>query len=278
MNKPFWTNPPWANGNGHYQMGLSPVADKHWCPRAATAAEQAGKMALLQTHFSTVVQTTQGSEAAQQLLVNAVGKRYPLTEPRLIAALPAADDAHRLLSAALSVPEDFCLLQRSNNDYELVAACVAAPSYWFLPEKIGLNLSGVHSKVANLNATLGERISKFFTGLPANKTFMRRNWFLHANASTFQPQPELRAPVNTADEAMALIVRSETQTLRRLSTQVVVFTIAIDCYPLREICHYPTAAQTLAQALRSRTGAEREAASQSMYEPGVLALLDRVAK
>ncbi len=281
MNHDFWSAPPWANGNGHYQMNLSPVAQSLWCGQRATPQQQKVKRDLLEQQTRIVLQTLEGSTAAQQLLADELEQRYKLAATQDLRLPEGMAAANPLIASALTVPEDLCLLEKtgSNTDrqtYRLVAACVCAPSYWHLPDKIGLDLNEVHGQVPGLNRTLGKRMNEFFQKLPADRVFMRRNWIVHSSHEPFQPHPERRKELHTAAEAVSLVVRTETQTLRRLSPTVVVFTIAVNCYPLHEIQGYPKAALTLKQALLSKSADERQAASQQKYEHALISLLDEM--
>jgi len=167
-------------------------------------------------------------------------------------------------------------MQKNGDGYQLVAACVCAPSYWRLPEKIGLSLRQIHQVVPGLNDSLADRMAEFFDKLPAGRVFTRRNWLVHTSGDRFQPTPDDLIHLHTEDQAKSLVVRSETQTLRRLSDRVVVFTIDIECHPLTDIYGYPRAASALKQALLSRNSQERDAADQDKYIDGVLELLNSV--
>lgn len=279
----FWANPPWANADGTYQMGLAPVAASQWCSKPISSSELTAKLELLATHGFDVARAIPGSEPAQQLVLNAVEAHHKSTaaENALHRLNIEADEpfaASALITkAALCVPEDLCVLERSGDHYKLVAACVAAPSYWRLSDKLGKSLWAVHDNVPGLNAALGERMQALFERLPEQHSLMRRNWLIHGSSERFQPKQEQLKPIVTASAARQLVVRSETQTLRRLSDDVIVFTIAVECHPLREILAYPDAARTLLAALKSRNEAERQAASQASYEQGVSKLLERCA-
>jgi len=276
MSDAFWRDPPWVNGNGGYQMLLRPLAESNWCPRPINASETESKRQLLKRHFATTVQTLEGSENAQLKLSQAIGERHPIADTSNLELAATASRSERLIACALTVPEDLCLLLRGSDGYRLVAACVCAPSYWRLPEKIGLNLNQIHQPVAGLNAALGPRMDEFFDRLPAGRLFSRRNWLIHSSAERFQPEPEQSSGQQAEDRTRTLVMRSETQTVRRLSTDVVVFTISVECHPLTHISAYPLAANTLRQALLSRTAQERAAAGQDRYQDAVLKLLNRV--
>ena len=276
MSDAFWSDPPWANGNGGHQMLVKPLAESGWCPKQITAVEKKAKQHLLENNFSTVVQTVGDSGDAQHLLAQAIGHRHALANTSALNLPADISRSKAIIASALTVPEDLCLMRLERDSYRLVAACVCAPSYWLLPEKIGLTLRQIHQPVPGLDQALAERMSEFFTRLPANRVFTRRNWLLHTSNERFQPVDEHLPKLHTADEARQLIMRSETQTLRRLSAEVVVFTINIECYPLTDICTYPSAATALKQALLSRSAEEREAAGQDKYHRGVIELLDSV--
>ena len=231
----FWSNPPWANGNGGYQMLLKPLAESEWCPCRINGEEKRLKQDLLNQQFATTTQTIKGSETAQQLLAQAIGDRFPLSDTTALSQPEQASNALPLVASALTVPEDLCLMQQDRDGYHLVAACVCAPSYWYLPEKIGLSLSEIHEPVPGLNDSLAQRMGEFFNKLPANRVFTRRNWLIHTSRERFQPAPEERLQLHTLDQAKTLVMRSETQTLRRLSDRVVVFTINIEFHPLADI-------------------------------------------
>lgn len=260
-------------------MALEPVDISRWCEASPTAAELSAKLELLKTNYANVVQATKNSSTAQRLLADAVSKRHDASVAhaaieQLENSGDAANEHGLLLQAALSVPEDLCVLQRTGEHYRLVAACVTAPSYWRLSDKMGKGLNAVHEEVPGLNQALGDRMDAFFERLPEGRCMLRRNWFLHSTMTRFQPEPERRTAVLTAKAAEKLIVRSETQTLLRLSDEVVAFTIAVACYPLIQIAAYPAAAASMHKALTSRNENERRAASQDSYEQGVLAFLD----
>ncbi len=257
-------------------MGLTPFELKHWCARPIDPHELSAKLSLLQHNYAEVVQATPGSTDAQNLLQEHIGAIHPESNAhRAFGQLPSAAKNRPLLIAALSVPEDLCLLQRGNNGYTLIAGCVTAPSYWRLSDKLGKDLAAVHNNVPGLNDALGQRMADFFERLPLERCLLRRNWFFHGSSERFQPQPEHRTRITDATVAAKLTLRSETQTLRRLSDDVIAFTIAVDCYPLQEIESYPAAARALHRALLSRVAPEQLAASQSYYETGVLAFLER---
>ncbi len=164
------------------------------------------------------------SRAGQQKILDAVNVALANTH---IASSHVAP----IVVASLQVPDDLCLMQRFNDVYRLTAACVCSPSYWRLAEKIGRTLDGIHDPVPTLNDKLSVKMAQFFTRLPEAAIFERRNWLMHTNPALYQPVSEAWDEV-TSDSVRQLVVRSERQTLRRLDSDSVMFTIRVTCHPL----------------------------------------------
>ncbi len=130
---------------------------------------------------------------------------------------------------AVSVQEDLCLLNRSSEGWVLRAAALCFPSRWHLRDKLNRPLLAVHGPVPGYAASLGDRVDRMIDGL-ADRTVLRRNWFLHPDPALFQPdRPANGDPVIAASDcADGLYVRSERQTLRLLpESGWCVFTIRI---------------------------------------------------
>lgn len=128
-----------------------------------------------------------------------------------------------------SVQEDFCLLERGEQEWELKAAVLCFPSRWRLAAKIGRPLTQVHAPTPRYPELLAQRVTTALDRLE-DRTILRRNWFVHPDPALFQPnRPVGGDPVVPAERCGdELWVRSERQTLRRLpETGWVVFTIRV---------------------------------------------------
>ncbi len=165
-----------------------------------------------------------------------------LAEP--ISAAPATMELEAMVKAAgvaisegvspldrlgRSVQEDFCLLERGEQEWELKAAVLCFPSRWKLGAKIGRPLSQVHAPTPRYQELLAQRVTTAFDRLE-DRTILRRNWFVHPDPALFQPNRPAGGdrviPAKHCGEE--LWVRSERQTLRRLpDTGWVVFTIRV---------------------------------------------------
>ncbi len=269
MTDAFWRDPPWRGGKGGYRMGLRPIAPQQWVPDRIDAAELARKRRLLADPTSGVFAALDGSAPGQRKILDAVSA--------FTADAPPTDAVAPLVNAALMVPDDLCLMEQHAGSYRLTAACVCAPSYWQLTEKIGRTLDGIHGPVPTLNDKLGATMLSFFEHLPAGAVFERRNWLIHTNADFYHPQSD-PWPSQPIADALPLIVRSERQTLRRLDATTVVFTIRVSCHPLIEIVRHRDAARDLLSALASKDDAERSATGYHCYGPAVVAFLNSVAE
>jgi hypothetical protein len=181
-----------------------------------------------------------------------------------------------IVRASLLIPDDLCLMEERDGFYRLTAACVCAPSYWRLAEKIGRTLDGIHEPVPTLNEKLEAPMRQFFAHLPSNAVFERRNWLIHTDAELYQPVPDAWHRIQP-NEVATLIVRSERQTLRRLDPTTIVFTIRATCHPLGDIASYREAARDLRDALEALDDAERAAKGYDYFASGVIDYLSRIS-
>jgi hypothetical protein len=116
--------------------------------------------------------------------------------------------------------------------------------------------------VPSLNDRIGAQMQRFFASLPAAQTFERRNWSIHASDVLYQPEYDGWARTKAFDR---LYVRSERQTLRRLSADSIVFTIRVTVVPLAPIQRFPSAAADLLLAFDRMTPIDRENVALDRY-------------
>jgi hypothetical protein len=249
----FFANPPWSGGHGGIRMGLRPIATDAWLTEPLTDDEREAKLALLRDRRDRVLRTRPGSEPGQQLALDAIAE---------VVARSAEPKDAPIEAAALLAPDDLCLMQQLDSRYVLTAACVCAPSYWTLADKIGRPLDEIHARVPSLNQRIGPQMQRFFEALPASQVFERRNWSIHPTEEHFQPDYDSWARTATFDR---LFVRSERQTLKRLSADTIVFTIRVTTVPLIEIQRFPSAAADLALAFARMQPIDRENVSFERY-------------
>ena len=248
----FWRDPPWRGGRTQFRLGLSQIDEDDWLGEPIDDAERARKRRLLESRRDAVVRRVPGFEAleaaAAGFVAGVLGGRGVQ-----VPSAPSTLDA-----LALTVPDDLCLLAPSAAGHRLVAACLCSPSYWRLGEKIGKTMPGVHGPVPGLNDAVGEMLQRFFDNLPAGRVFHRRNFLVHQSDEPFHPEDERWEPV-TVSRCPSLFLRSETQTLRRVSDDGVLFTIRVQSLPLGGIARHPQAAADLLAAMDRMSDNERRA-------------------
>jgi len=265
----FWRDPPWRGGKGGYRMGLRPIAPNEWLPERISAIEYDRKRKLLSDPSAGAFAAVDGSLRGQQSILEAVIRTVGPVERECDAA------AAPIVRGSLLVPDDLCLMEEVDGAYRLTAACVCAPSYWRLAEKIGRTLDGIHAPVPTLNDKLATPMQQFFSRLPTDAVFERRNWLLHTNDALYQPVADTWQAV-TDEEVATLIVRSERQTLRRLDPSSIAFTIRVTCHHLGEIVSHREAARDLLDALHGLDEAERDAKGFEYFAPAVTKFLSQI--
>ncbi|MDW3095768.1 MAG: DUF3445 domain-containing protein [Gammaproteobacteria bacterium] len=170
------------------------------------------------------------------------------------------------------VADDFCLLEKFNDDYRLVAGSVCSPTYWELSEKIGKPMKDVHAPIPNLEDRIGHMIRHFFSGLNTDVYYQRSNWFIMSNSDLTlfkddsNPDKEINN-LNISNIEDKLFLRSERQTFRKLSkTKNIAFGIKIYVSPLSILKKHTLIAEDLIQGLNTMSVDQKEIMGVSLYE------------
>lgn len=242
MTAPAWLDdldagvgPPWL------AMGTRGITEAEWlAPDADRAHDLALKAELLEQRHDEVFAALTGSVVDAAAL-----ETLALVE----AATGASGDVglHPLDAAGRLVQEDLCLLVLRDGAPHLDAASLCFPSYWRLADKIGRPLAEVHGPVAHYAEELATKVDRFLDRLRPGRPVVRRNWSIHDDPTYFLPGPTAPRAVTAPD---GLWLRSERQTLRRLSTTpAVLFTIRTQQVPLAVVDERPDVAHRLAAAI-----------------------------
>lgn len=143
-------------------------------------------------------------------------------------ALGSTDGLHPLERAGLAVQEDLCLMHRVDGSWLLDSAILCFPSRWRLSDKIGQPMHAIHDPVLGYDTAFSTKVDRFISRVGVAPV-RRRNWFVHPDNALFQPTKNLAGdPVIAAPNCGSdLYLRSERQTLRRLSDDWILFTIRI---------------------------------------------------
>ena len=242
--------PPW------HAMGTRALDPSAWLVvDGERDAQLARKRRLLAEHHNVVAGALPGSEAACAEAAALVG---------------AAD----LVSAALAVQEDLCVLTECDGRWCLTAGVVCFPSMWSLAEKLGRPMDEVHGPVPAYAGEMAERVDRFLDRLRPDRPVWRRNWFVHDSPELHLPTPPVHLPSPTVPDDLWL--RSERQTLRRLPSGIL-FTIRTQQVPFSEVGGRPDVALRMAVAMRSWSPALIEYRGAAAWLPVALDWLDRVA-
>ena len=113
------------------------------------------------------------------------------------------------------VQNDFCILQKKDNEHVLTAAALCFPASWSLEEKYLKPLTYIHVPVKEYDDVIAKRVQRLFDGLQINRPVWRFNALYYEDPNLFQPrrakQPRRKPAPNKAN-----YFRSERQTLVKL--------------------------------------------------------------
>ena len=73
------------------------------------------------------------------------------------------------------VQNDFCILQKKNNEHVLTAAALCFPASWSLEEKFLKPLIDIHVPVKAYDDNIAKRVQRLFDGLQINRPVWRFN-------------------------------------------------------------------------------------------------------
>jgi hypothetical protein len=232
---PLEPGPPWL------AMGTRGLDGDRWLVvDDDRVADLAGKARLLRDERGTVFGALDTPEVA-------AGSTELLELVTLATGAEPDRAIHPLDAAARLVQEDLCLLVLRDGAPHLDAGSVCFPSYWRLPDKLGLPLADVHGPVPGYAEALAPKVDSFLTRLRPDRIAWRRNWSIHDDPAYFLPASTPPRAVAPPD---GLFLRSERQTLRRLtSVDAVVFTIRTQQLPLAALAARPDLARRMAAVI-----------------------------
>lgn len=229
---------PFLEGPPIFEPGLRPIPEDQWLtPDTEEEVWLRDKCLIMKLSRHEVAAGDLNSAAAEELLplvMQATGKVPG-------QAMPSA-----LEEAASLVSDDLCILEaRRPGDWRLTAGVLCAPTFWTLPERVGLDLGGLHGPVPGGDPELSSRIGRIFTGLRAGIVLERFNWTVQASEKRYTPDRPAAAGKGLKD----LHLRVERQTIRKLpNAGAVVFTIRICVDPLQPLLADPQSREAFEDA------------------------------
>ena len=294
MSKPVYL--PFGNGQWRLAMGLKPLQLKDWIEIDEDLTDQLTlKTQLLTQRYSDVFASIPGSESGQQetldLLLEHLLEYFPQyyqrEGDRLLNRVTGqvwhlSDfEANPLDLAGRLVQEDLCLMLPGNNGYSLAAASLCFPLRWKLREKLGQPMAQIHQHVPSYTDKLERPVDHFFNRLQPDYPGYRLNWSIVDSPDLFLEQQKGKDacddPAITPDNAgERLWLRVERQTLRRLDSGGILFTIRTYVYPLYSLVNDPTVIHNLAAAIRQIPSAMQAYKNLLPIQAALLDYLDRL--
>ena len=124
-----------------------------------------------------------------------------------------------LLTCGLLVQNDFCIMQKLDNQHVLTAAVLCFPANWRLDEKFMKPLFSIHENVPEYTHGIAKRVDRIFDGIKVNHPVWRFNVLEYSNAALHQPY-------RLNSDRLPSFTRSERQTFFKLpGTGAVIFGI-----------------------------------------------------
>lgn len=248
---------PFLQGIPRFEPDLNPIPLPEWLtPDTEADAWIRDKCLILKMMRANVVGGDLDGEAAEEtldLIMAATGKT------------PSQNMPSALEEAASLVSDDLCLLTAARpGDWRLVAGVLCAPTYWTLPERVGMDLGGLHGPVPGGDPELSARVSRIFTGLNPDVVLERFNWTVQASEKRYTPD----RPTVTGKQLSDLHLRVERQTIRKLpKSGAVLFTIRICIDPLLPILSDPEVREAFEDAWLGAPLAVRKYKAWGALEP-----------
>jgi len=256
-NTPAYT--PYDGSSKPFTIGLAQLEPARWIlPDAQLDAYLSEKKRLLETYPDVVFVAEPATQDAQREVLDMLVAFLPAQYPDLYRCDGqtmeigkrtvdlAADPA--LVTAGFLVKDDLVIMRRKETGWHLVAAFVAFPSSWSLPEKFGRSMDQIHGPVPGFEGGTrnADLINRMFDNLPPGRIVERFNWTVNTDGGLFLPKSntESLGAASVALEAENTFVRIERQTLRKLpKSGDIVFTIGIHSDPVAVLDGHPDAAR-----------------------------------
>ncbi len=219
---------PFLSGPLSLAPGLKPIELESWLAPDTEAHVLEDKRLLMRSHRPDVLALDLPERELAPVAELVLGGRAPAAG-RWLSVLEAA---------AATVSDDICVLMRdADGVWRLRAASLCAPTFWRLSEKIGEPLSGLHNPVPGANPGMVGRIHRMFDALRTDQVLERFNWTVQPGPDRFTPdQAPFKAKAAQLPEEGALDalwLRVERQTIRKMQSGAMIFTIRVAIDPLR---------------------------------------------
>jgi len=251
-----------------FAIGLKPLDPTRWIDvDDELAVYLAEKSRLFAERYNQVFAAEADTEAAQREVLERLVAHLPADHAETHAReggsmrivptgeLVWLDGTSPLETAARLVQEDLVLMRRGDEGWRLAAAALCFPSAWRLSDKFGRPMHEVHGPVPGFGAGTrsAELITRMFDNLRPGAAMIRWNWSLYGDRVLFHPEPTHAVP-RFGVEGEKAVVRLERQTITKLTTGDVLFTIRIYLEPINALARRPEGRE-IAGAIRAQLAA-----------------------
>ena len=285
---------PFDKGRFRLSMGIVALDLDEWLqPDEYFYKELLEKEALLANQKSEVFQSIQGSQLAQQEVLDLIidyMNRFHSELVRIDGDKIFVDGIKRNFSrkeftempldlAGRVVQEDLCLMAPGDTGYTLEAASLCFPSRWRLIDKIGKRMVDIHSPVPDYENKLARPVDRFFDKLDINKPVWRVNWSLTDDPDLYQPirktSTDYSRNINSKNAGDLIFLRCERQTLRRLpNTGWILFSIKTYVDKVSALVCKPQALVDLAHSVKNMSADMQQYKNIAPYRKQLLEYLD----
>lgn len=281
---------PFNGSKNRLRLGLSSIPASEWIQYENDYSQRTlEKKSLIGGQRDRVIQYIDNSQAAQHELLKEILSYIAKYQADLFTVnegvvISHADDVEYELSSykdnpfeliSYLAPDDFCLLDKQDTDYQLAAASVCNPTYWELSEKMGRPLKDVHAPIPNLEDKIGRMIRHFFANLKVDDYFLRSNWFLTSNPELplfldgYNQESDIES-LDVTNIEERLFLRTERQSFRKLkNTENIAFGIKIYVSPISIVKKHTAIAEDLITAIKTMTIEQKQLLGIDLYA-GVL--------
>ena len=224
---------PWTRPHTRKLPGIEPLDENDWLRVDSAFSGQMALRDLLadQKNEAVVACLPEAEDAAHELLGAVLSylssqDGYEVFQDRVRrpdgVVVPIGDPMNTLMRL---VAEDFCILQKQEDEHVLVAASLGFPAGWTLAQKLGKPLVRIHRPVKSYDADISKRVQRMFDGIRSGKGLVRMNAHRTVACELFRAIDE-DAPYDNDNERARPFIRTERQCLTRLpQTNAVVFSI-----------------------------------------------------
>ncbi|WP_245990169.1 heme-dependent oxidative N-demethylase family protein [Tabrizicola piscis] len=224
---------PWMDPRTRRLPGILPVEGQGWLTQdEAYGPQMALRDRLIAAQAPAVHALLPEAEPAAAELYGIILDRLANTPGFKITATSAhrpdggevpLDPAQPLRTLGRLVQEDLCLLQARGEEYRLTGAILCFPASWSLDQKIGRQMTDIHTPVAVYDDGMARRVNRLFDAIRPEQPLWRMNYLTYDDHVLFQPRREGEKRPQPTDHTY---IRCERQCLLRLPvTRAVVFTI-----------------------------------------------------